>query len=133
MANYVIFSIDNVTNVHTLAQFSHHLDMKRAMQKLKGNVVLSIGSYKGMLEQSFILLREDFDAVVRGSQWIKDQESILHIEDGHGGKVYGELEILASGERQFLGLVEQVSQDEAMQNDGWTYRPDLNKYFTIEG
>jgi hypothetical protein len=132
MANYVIFSIDNVTNVHTLAQFSHHLDMKRAMQKLKGNVVLSIGSYKGMLEQSFILLREDFDLVVRDSQWIRDQESILHIEDGNAGKVYGELEFLADGSRQYLGQVSEVPQDEAMQHDGWTYRPDLNKYFITE-
>jgi hypothetical protein len=132
MANYVIFSIDNVANVHTLAQFSHHLDMKRAMQKLKGNVVLSIGSYKGTMEQSFILLREDFDAVVRDSQWIKDQESILHIEDGNAGKVYGELEFLADGSRQYLGQVSEVSQDEAMQHDGWTYRPDLNKYFIVE-
>jgi hypothetical protein len=132
MANYVIFSIDNVHDVHTLAQFSHHLDMKRAMQKLKGRPILAIGSYKGVMEQSFILLRDDFDAVVRGSQWIKDQESILHIEDGHGGVVYGALEYLATGTTEHIGVMKEIDKREVMAYDAWTYRPDLNKYWIME-
>lgn len=132
MANYVIFSIDNVHDVHTLAQFSHHLDMKRAMQKLKGKPVLCVGSYKGVMEQSFILLRDDFDLVVRDTQWVKDQESILHLEDGHKGVVYGALEYLATGTTEHIGIVKAVSQAEAMQHDGWTYRPDLNTYWITE-
>jgi len=132
MANYVIFSVDNVQDVRTLAQFSHHLDMKRAMQKTKDSVKTCIGSYKGVMEQSFIMSRGDFDLVVRGTKWVENQESILHIEDGNAGKVYGELEFLADGSRQYLGQVSEVSQDEAMQHDGWTYRPDLNKYFIVE-
>jgi hypothetical protein len=132
MANYVIFSIDNVQDVHALAQFSHHLDMKRAMQKLSGNVVLAIGSYKGVMEQSFILLRDDFDLVVRGTDWIKDQESVLHVEDGYKGVVYGALEYLSTGTTEHIGVMREVSQTEAMLHDGWTYRPDLNKYFIAE-
>lgn len=132
MANYVIFSIDNVHDVHALAQFSHHLDMKRAMQKLSGNVVLAVGSYKGQMEQSFILLRDDFDAVVRGTDWIKEQESVLHVEDGAYGVVYGALEYLASGSVEHIGVMREASQSEALQHDGWTYRPDLNKYFIVE-
>jgi hypothetical protein len=132
MANYVIFSIDYVHDVHALAQFSHHLDMKRAMQKLKGNVVLAVGSYKGQLEQSFILLREDFDAVVRGSDWIRDQESILHVEDGHWGVVYGALEYLATGTTEHIGVIKEIDKREVMAYDAWTYRPDLNKYFIAE-
>jgi hypothetical protein len=132
MANYVIFSVDNVQDVRTLAQFSHHLDMKRAMQKTKDSVKTCIGSYKGVMEQSFIMSRGDFDLVVRGTKWVENQESILHIEDGNAGKVYGELEFLSDGSRQYLGQVSEVPQDEAMQHDGWTYRPDLNKYFIVE-
>jgi len=130
---YVIFSIDNVQDLHTLAKFTHFLDVGRALQNFKGSVVLAVGSYKGVMEQSFIMLKEDFDGYVRGSDWIKDQESILHVEDGNGGRVYGELEFLASEEREFLGVVREVPQDEAMQYDGWTYRPDLKKYFIVEG
>ena len=133
MANYVIFSIDNVHDVHTLAQFLHHLDMKRAMQKLKGKPVLCIGSYKGQMEQSFILLRDDFDLVVRGSQWIKEQESILHVEDGMYGVVYGALEYLASGTTEHIGTLKEVDQREAVCHAGWTYRPDLNIYWITEG
>ena len=132
MSNYVIFSIDNVHDVHTLAQFSHHLDMKRAMQKLSGQVVLAIGSYKGVMEQSFILLREDFDAVVRDSQWVKDQESILHVEDGYGGVVYGALEYLATGTTEHIGVMKEIEKREVSAYDAWTYRPDLNKYFIAE-
>jgi hypothetical protein len=132
VANYVIFSVDNVHDVRTLAQFSHHLDMKRAMMKLKGRVALAIGSYKGVMEQSFILLRDDFDAVVRGTDWIKGQESVLHVEDGHRGVVYGALEYLSTGSTEHIGVVREVSQSEAMQHDGWTYRPDLNKYWITE-
>jgi hypothetical protein len=132
MANFVIFSIDSVTDVHTLAQFSHHLDVKRAMQKLKGNVVLAIGSYKGQLEQSFILLREDFDLVVRDSQWVKDQESILHLEDGAYGVVYGALEYLATGTTEHIGVLREIDRREVSAYDAWTYRPDLNKYFIAE-
>jgi hypothetical protein len=132
MANYVIFSVDNVQDVRTLAQFSHHLDMKRAMQKTKDSVKTCIGSYKGVMEQSFIMSRDDFDLVVRGTKWVENQESILHIEDGHGGVVYGALEYLATGTTEHLGVVREASQVEAMQHDGWTYRPDLNKYFIVE-
>jgi hypothetical protein len=132
MANYVIFSIDNVHDVHTLAQFSHHLDMKRAMQKLSGQVVLAIGSYKGVMEQSFILLRDDFDAVVRGSDWIKDQESILHVEDGMYGVVYGALEYLATGTTEHIGVMKEIDKREVSAYDAWTYRPDLNKYWIME-
>jgi hypothetical protein len=131
MANYVIFSIDNVHDVHTLAQFSHHLDMKRAMQKLSGQVVLAIGSYKGVMEQSFILLRDDFDAVVRGSDWIKDQESILHVEDGMYGVVYGALEYLATGTTEHIGVMKEIDKREVSAYDAWTYRPDLNKYWIM--
>lgn len=132
MANYVIFSIDNVHDLHTLAKFTHHVDVQRAMQKLSGRVSLAIGSYKGVMEQSFIMLRDDFDLVVRDTDWIKDQESILHVEDGYRGVVYGALEYLATGTTEHIGAMRSVSQAEAMQHDGWTYRPDLNKYFITE-
>jgi hypothetical protein len=132
MANYVIFSVDNVQDVRTLAQFSHHLDMKRAMQKTKDSVKTCIGSYKGVMEQSFIMSRDDFDLVVRGTKWVENQESILHVEDGHRGVVYGALEYLADGTTEHIGVLREVSQSEAIQHDGWTYRPDLNKYFIAE-
>jgi hypothetical protein len=95
-------------------------------------VVLAIGSYKGVMEQSFILLRDDFDLVVRGTDWIKDQESVLHVGDGYKGVVYGALEYLETGTTEHIGVMREVSQTEAMLHDGWTYRPNLNKYFIAE-
>jgi hypothetical protein len=132
MANYVIFSVDNVQDVRTLAQFSHHLDMKRAMQKTKDSVKTCIGSYKGVMEQSFIMSRDDFDLVVRGTKWVENQESILHVEDGHRGVVYGALEYLADGTTEHIGVLREIDKREVMAYDAWTYRPDLNKYFIAE-
>ena len=79
-------------------------------------------------------VRAVYDEIMelRGTDWIKDQESILHVEDGYKGVVYGALEYLATGTTEHIGVMREVSQTEAMLHDGWTYRPDLNKYFIAE-
>ncbi len=41
----VIFSIDNVSDLHILATFTRFLDTKRAMGNLVGSVALCFGSY----------------------------------------------------------------------------------------
>ena len=57
---YVIFSIDNVTDTHTLAKFLRHFDTQVALSKTKGYLMPCIGSYNGKLEQSFICRTEDY-------------------------------------------------------------------------
>ncbi len=49
MSNYALFSIDNVTDTHTLAKFLRHFDTQVAMSRTKGYLVQCIGSYKGKL------------------------------------------------------------------------------------
>jgi hypothetical protein len=134
--NYVIFSIDNVHDLHTLSKFLHHVDVQRAMQRMQGDMKLCIGAYKGVLEQSFILTEPVFGAFVEGSEFLQGQESVLLIEEGHKGKTYASLHYLSGGvcdgEHVSLGLLKSVDKSVALAQDAWTYRPDLNIYWITE-
>ena len=128
----VIFSIDNVSSLHTMATFTRFLDTKRAMGKLVGSVTLCVGSYKGELEPSFMMNEVDFNKFIRGTDWIDDQESILNVP----GDVRQPctLEYLASGHVEALGPMKEVFWCTAglPEYDGWTYVPATGKYFTCE-
>ena len=41
--NYVIFSIDDVHEVHTLAKFTHTVDVHRVMQRMQGDMKICVG------------------------------------------------------------------------------------------
>ena len=127
-----IFSIDNVDNPHALAKFLRYMDTAKAMQNMTGNLIQCIGSYKGKLEISFILNERDFNKLVRGKWWIENQESVLEVTQCN--KSYATLVYLADGARESIGSLKNVSGVEAMQNDAWTYRPDLDQYWiSVEG
>ena len=126
--HYVIFSIDNVSDLHTKAKFLRYVDTLRAMSVLKGNMKLCIGMYQGILEDSFIIRGDDYDAHIRLSGYLDKQESILHIR---GKTMLCEFEYLNGGFDR-AGRLVQVTASEAMTKSGWTYRPDLNIYWTLE-
>jgi hypothetical protein len=128
---YVIFAIDNDADLHTNAKFLRHIDQQRAMQKLSSNMKLAIGCYKGKLERSYVLRKDDFEEFVLESGYVDQQESFLILRDGYYGVVYATLEY-QSGDKQFLGAMVQVDPDEAMAGDAWTYRPDMDAYFVTQ-
>ena len=116
--NYVIFSIDSVHDLHTLAKFTHHIDVQRVMQRMKGEMKLCIGAYKGVLEQSFIMTEQDFGAFIEAGEHVQNQESVLLIEDGHHGEMYASLWYLnrglRDGEHVSLGLLKSVDKSVAL-------------------
>ena len=128
----VIFSIDNVSDLHTMATFTRFLDTKRAMGKLVGSVTLCVGSYKGKMEQSFMMDQVDFNKFIRGTYWIDDQESVLHVP----GDVRQpcSLEYLASGHIEAFNRMREVFWCAAglPEYDGWRYVPATGKYFSCE-
>jgi hypothetical protein len=136
MANYVIFSIDNVHDLHSLSKFLHYMDVQRAMQRMQGEMKLCVGSYKGVLEQSFIMTELDFALFIQGSEYVQNQESVLLVEDGHHGEMYASLYYMSKGEcdgeHVSLGLLKSVDKSVALAQDAWTYRPDLNIYWITE-
>jgi hypothetical protein len=126
----VIFSIDNVSSLHTMATFTRFLDTKRAMGKLVGSVTLCVGSYKGKMEPSFMMNEVDFNKFIRGTDWIADQESILNVP----GDVRQPctLEYLGSSYVVAMHPMVGVAWSVAKYLDGWTYVPATRKYFTCE-
>jgi hypothetical protein len=127
----VIFSIDNVSDLHTMATFTRFLDTKRAMGKLVGSVTLCVGSYKGELEPSFMMNEVDFNKFIRGSDWIKNQESFLHVPGDVRQPCV--LEYVAGGHDRVRPMKEIFWCAAGLPcNDSWTYVPATGKYFTCE-
>ena len=126
--HYVIFSIDNVSDLHTKAKFLRYVDTLRAMNILKGNMMLCIGMYDGVLEDSFIIRGDDYNSHIRLSGYLKEQECVLHVR---GKSMLCEFEY-GGGKTKYAGRMLQVTASEAMTKSGWTYRPDLNIYWTLE-
>lgn len=87
-----------------------------------------LGVYKGQAEHSFIVSPEDFDAIVRGSDWIKGQESVLRV--ALGNKMECHLEFLDGRENEPLGHICQVSESEAIANGDYTYLPSSGVYYS---
>lgn len=135
MGDYVIFAIDNDADLHTNAKFLRHVDEQRAMMKMNGTMQLCIGSYKGKLERSYIMRWDDFMSHVADSGYIDQQESVLVLRDGAYGKTYASLQFNADtvgDDELHLGVLKPVTAYNAMLEDAWTYRPDLDQYYVVE-
>jgi len=132
---YVIFSIDNVTDVHTLAKFLRHMDTQKALGKMEGKMKTLIGSYLGVMEYSFLCNEADFNNHVATMGFTSGQESILKLTDTSNGRTskrtFASL-VYSSGDIAKLGEFKVVSKDDALSKDGWTYDPTNNQYFIAE-
>lgn len=131
MTNYVLFSIDNVADTHTLAKFLRHMDTQIVMGKTEGLLVQCIGSYKGKLELSFILNEKDYIDHVLPLEFTKGQECVLQIVSDYVWMATS-FDYDYNCPREWLGHMKQVSKKKALKSDGFTYRPDLDAYFVIK-
>lgn len=122
----VVFSIDNVTDLHTLAKFLHYMDTKRATMSMKGNLIQCIGSYEGKLELSFLVTEEDYRKHVIPSGYIDNQESVMVVCEQTYSAYFKSISSTWYSNPKRL---REVSKKEAMQSEGWTYRPDLDVYW----
>jgi len=134
---YVIFSIDNVHDLHTLAKFTRYVDTLRAMGYLKGDFKTLIGSYKSVMEYSFLCDRVDFDKHILLSGFVVNQKSFLSLSYTSNGRTapraLAKLWHNNSGGGEYgFGEFKEATKSEAMQCEGWTYDPTINKYFIVE-
>ena len=145
MGEYVIFAIDNDGDLHTNAKFLRYVDERVAMQKMKGKMKLCIGSYKGKLERSYIVRWDDFMEHIADSGYVDKQESILILRDGYYGVTYATLKFNSAYNTDwpaefpnvgsndlFLGVFKSIPANEALYEEAWTYRPDLDTYYVCE-
>ena len=126
--DYVIFSIDNSTDLHTLAKFTRWIDTKRALTELKEEPWVLIGKWRGKLENSFLMRSQDFYKYVLPFEWVKNQEAIMKVSADKrmaAQIVSFDEEILAKGN------LRQVSADSAFKSEGFTYCPKRNIYWVL--
>lgn len=128
---YVAFAIDNDNDLHANAKFLRQMDTLRAMDKLKAPVTLTIGSYLGKLERSYVMDYDDFTSYVQDAGYVDKQDCFLIIEYGHRNVPYTFLRY-ADGRTSPAGILKEVSAEEAMKAVGYTYRPDADAYFVME-
>lgn len=128
--SYVIFSIDNEDNPHSMQAFLDTI-VDIQIEHNTSTMIPCVGSYKGKKEDAFMWSLRDFDDHIRGSVFVKHQESVLHVASGN--KMEAELEYLSEqGFRIFLGCMHQVCKEEALASDAYTYRPELNMYWVAK-
>lgn len=126
--SYVIFSIDNWWDLHTLAKFTRHMDTLKSMGKLQGSVVPLVGCYNDQPEMSFICTEYDFDTGVRGSGYVDKQESFLYVSEEKQMPAWLKDR---DGNKLKSGRLEKSNAVSAMDTGSWTYRADINQFFTM--
>ena len=130
--SYVIFSIDNEDDPSSIYTFAARIGRVRNRAKTS-NLIPCVGSYKGQKENAFMWSLKDFNDHIRGTIFVAQQESILHVASGN--KMEAELEYLqpdAVTTHEFIGCMHQVCKEEALVSDAYTYRPDLNMYWVAK-
>lgn len=130
--DYVVFSIDNSFNLHTMAKFLRYVDTKEAMGLTTSRMQRCIGRYKGVLEDSFIIGREDFFKFILPSGYIDNQESVMEVHVDSRSRSIARIVYLTSGTAEEWRRLEEVSKDEAFNSEGFTYRTSLKKFYVLK-
>ena len=129
MSKYVAFSIDNVMDPMVCIQFKGWWEKQVRNTNVQGNLVQCVGKYKDEIEYSFLCLTEDF-AVVKDCGWVQNQESVLLFSENNNQ--VATLEYADGRPDEVVGHLQYVDKQRALANpDGWSYRPDLDKYWII--
>ena len=126
----VIFSIDGEEIAETREEFYRYLSRRGV------SAVPAVGCYKGAREFAWVMAKPQFDAAIRASVFVVEQESVMLVTSCN--KMYATLEYLDSDEGcgnrlEFLGSMHEVSPEEAEASDAWTYRADMDVYWVAKG
>jgi hypothetical protein len=86
------------------------------------------GKYKGQSERSFIANWSNFETI---KPWLEAEESILILgRSNTNGEPIARLHYLSTGESVPMGRMVQVTRDEALAEESWTFCP-LNKAYYV--
>lgn len=99
-----------------------------------------IGSYNGVTEYSYMCREDDFNDFIDAVGIVNKQESVLGVTQCN--KAYatlrfrndtGDFRATSSaskgGNVLGIGCLKNVPMHEALESDGWTYRPDTNEWY----
>ena len=127
--DYVVFAIDNNKDTHAVAKFLRHMDTKRALGELKGNMVHCVGNWEGILEVSYILRRDDYLAHVLPMGFTQEQEAIM-VAPMRREQPASIMSHDLVDHLQELGPVRNIPAHEATPDVAWTFNTISGQYFT---
>jgi len=120
---YVIFSIDNWNNSGASYKAEKTFNYDDMLYNVHTKKL--IGCYKGQLEVSYITPLDHFNRLRRYG-FFNQQECFLKIIiQGNNMLAYD----LDSG--KYLGRMEKLPAEKAIQYEGWTYHPEQYAYYVI--
>lgn len=126
---YTIFSVDNFTDLHTLAKFLRLVDTKHMMGEMNGTMKPLVGSYKGKLEYSFIMRTDDFFKHVANSGYVDKQECIMQVSECN--KKYCQL-VYPNGDEEYLGcMTSERGKGLVNKVEGFSYNIEQDTYYTV--
>ena len=127
--DYVIFAIDNNTDVHTVAKFMRLIDTKRVMGEMSGDMVQCIGNWEGILETSYIMRKDDYTSIVLPAGYTNEQEAVMIAPSSRNQPAT----IWAADLSEMftaLNRVREITAEEATPDVAWTFNMTTGKYFT---
>lgn len=124
----IFFSLDQV-NAKASAQTIRTVQSQLRNRGIKA--LLVIGSYKGVVEQSFCVearTKVDVDYIKMLCAMF-NQESFLVVNNNRQASLY----FLQSKEVTPIGMFQSVGKDIATKLEAWTYVPHTDTYFAVKG
>lgn len=126
----VIFSIDNADDTHQMAKFLRYVDTLNAEGRLYAPVTLCIGKWGDELEPSFMMYYSDFEKYVVPSGYVDGQACWIKVPGDvrQPCSVVWSLFVLPTDPTD-LGPMREVTAEEALQSEGFTYVISTGRYF----
>ncbi len=106
----------------------HHEAVIDALATLEAPFKTLHGSYKGVEEQSFLIAGEYYTWLVWHICKKYDQESFIK----SGPFRDSQLIYLDGREPEDIGVLQPVSEKEALASDGWTYDEETGEYWVCK-
>jgi hypothetical protein len=125
---YVIFAIDNNNDTHAVAKFMRHIDTKRVMGEMKGEMVHAIGYWEGILEPSYIMHEDDYRDHVLPMGFTEEQDAVMMAPANRAQPAYL-VDYDLTGFQVSLNPIKEVTAEEAKAAIGWTYNQQTGKHF----
>lgn len=86
-----------------------------------------LGSYKGETETSFITTSDNLEDI---QELIEGQESLLLLSNPQkDGSREMNLLFVESNDHDFIGMMVELTSEDALATDAWSYLPSINAYF----
>ena len=128
--DYICFSVAQSALEDAENHINHDATLNVLQEVYRMDVTITEGVYQGVAERSFIVNACHEKVVKQLCDLFKQECYMLCKTHKHGlRKAYF---VYPDGTEEFQGYLREVSQETAEASEGFTYRPDLHKFWIID-